>query len=215
LLLTWKRYRGKGIWVILLYLCYSVVTELINTYYNIVYHDTSYLNFNVFDIVEYCLLSWFAYILIRSKRLRYIILGLSSVFLVIAISRIFKPVFSTQVDSLTNVLESILLIIYSIFYLFEQIRKPDHIFFYSIPEFWFIVAILLYFSGTFFINLYAQGKLESDESFQLQYSVINTAFDILKNLLFGVAMMVKGGDQSNKISRIDFNNLDEHLNLNR
>lgn len=77
------------------------------------------------------------------------------------------------------------------------------------------MGILLYFSGTFFIVLYAQGKLESDESFKLQYSVINTAFDILKNLLFGVAMMVKGGDQSNKISRIDFNNLDEHLNLNR
>jgi hypothetical protein len=76
------------------------------------------------------------------------------------------------------------------------------------------VAILLYFSGTFFIILYAQSQIEND-SFQFQYSVINNAFDILKNLLLGLAMIMQSGDKNNNISRIDFSNLDEHLNLNR
>jgi hypothetical protein len=136
------------------------------------------------------------------------------VFFAVSIVNITRAFFHSHYDSLTNVLESILLIIYAIFYFFEQIRKPDHIFFYAIPEFWIIVAILLYFSGTFFIVLYAQSQLEK-ASFKLQYSVINNAFDILKNLLLGVAMIMQSEDKNNNISRIDFSSLDEHLNLNR
>lgn len=194
-------------------MCYGVATELVNSYYNEVLHIIPQFNFNLFDIVEYCLLTYFIYRIIRNKPFRLIILVLSFVFLAIAIFDITRPFFHSHYDSLTNVLESILLIIYAIFYFFEQIRKPDHIFFYAIPEFWIIVAILLYFSGTFFIVLYAQSQIEND-SFKLQYSVINNAFDILKNLLLGVAMIMHG-DKNNNISRIDFSNLDEHLNLNR
>lgn len=150
----------------------------------------------------------------RHKQFRIIILAFSVVFLSVSIFNITRPFFHSHYDSLTNVLESILLIIYAIFYFFEQIRKPDHIFFYAIPEFWVIVAILLYFSGTFFIDLYAQSQLEN-KAFELQYSLINTAFYILKILLLGVAMIMQSGDKNNNISRIDYSNLDEHLNLNR
>jgi len=215
LLFTRKRHRGKGLWVISIYLFYNLITELINTYYNHRFHENFYLNWNFFNIVEYCLLAFFIRALLRNKTLKILILVFSLLFLVIAFTNIFSGAYRDDYDSVTNGLESILLIIYSIFYLFEQISRPDHIFFYSIPEFWIIVAILLYFSGTFFFNTYAHDLIKSSKSFQDQYSAINNAFEILKSLLFGVAMVVKGDAPINNAPRIDYSNLDEHLNLNR
>ncbi len=191
-----------------------MVTEIINSYYNQVKHQDWYFNFNLFTIVEYCLLTYFIYRLIRSKVLRTIILVMSVVYLVISIYDIIGPDFNSY-DALSSSLETLFLILFSVFYLFEQISKPDHIFFYAIPEFWVIVAILIYFSGTFFLVNYAQSLLKN-ESTKVQYSLINTTFDLLKSLLLSVAMVVKGGDKkNNQFSRIDFGNLDEHLNLNR
>ena len=215
LLFTRKRHRGKGLWVIYIYFFVDLITELINTYYNHRFNENFYLNWNLFNIIEYYLLALFIRNLLRTKTLKIIILVFSLLFLVVAFASVISGGYSKHYDSITNGLESILLIIYSIFYLFEQISKPDHIFFYSIPEFWIIVAILLYFSGTFFFNTYANGLIESNKSFQAQYSAINNAFEILKSLLFGVAMVVKGDAPINNASRIDYSNLDEHLNLNR
>ncbi len=180
---------------------YSLVTELVNFVMSYDHHYTSFFNFNLFGIVEYCLLTYYIRSRIRNKTLKSLILILSGLFLIVSIIRISSHYFNTY-DSLSNGLESILLIIYSIFYFFEQISKPSHIFFYAIPEFWIIVAILLYFSGTFFIDTYAQGLIE-DQSFKVQYSVINNSFGILQNLLFGVAMIVKGGDKINDLPNLD------------
>lgn len=180
---------------------YSLVTELVNFIMSYDHHYTSFFNFNLFGIVEYCLLTYYIRSRIRNKTLKSLILILSGLFLIVSIIRISGHYFNVY-DSLSNGLESILLIIYSIFYFFEQISKPSHIFFYAIPEFWIIVAILLYFSGTFFIDTYAQGLIE-DQSFKVQYSVINNSFGILQNLLFGVAMIVNGGDKINDLPNLD------------
>ena len=63
------------------------------------------------------------------------ILVLSIIYLAVAIYDISGPDFNSY-DSVSSSIESLLLIIYSVIYLFEQISKPDHIFFYAIPEFW-------------------------------------------------------------------------------
>jgi hypothetical protein len=135
-------------------------------------------------------------------------------FVVLATIHLFEPFFRENYDSVANVLECILLIFYAIFYFFEQIKQPSHLFFYAIPEFWIIVAILLYFSGTFFIVLYAQSQSES-KSFQYSSLVINSVFDILKNMLLGLAMLMRNADKKNNIPRNQYSGLDEHLNLNR
>jgi hypothetical protein len=201
MLLTLNRHKAGGLWVIFIYMVYSLVTELVNFIMQYDHHVTSYFNFNLFGIIEYCLLTYYIRSRIRNTTLKSLILILSGLFLIVSIIRISGHYFNVY-DSLSNGLESILLIIYSIFYFFEQISKPSHIFFYSIPEFWIIVAILLYFSGTFFIDTYAQGLIE-DQSFKVKYSVINNSFAILQNLLFGVAMIVKGGDKINDLPNLD------------
>lgn len=176
-------------------------------------HITLYLLFNLFNIVEYGLITYYIYRLVKNGAFKTVMIALSAAFILLAGFRMARSSNDTF-DSLSLTLESIFLIIYSIYYLFEQMRSPDHLFFYSIPDFWIIVGVLLYFSGTFFINIYAQSMIK-DESFQFQYQLINPAFYILKNVLFAVAMFVNGGGPKSKLSSIDFSNLDEHLNLNR
>jgi hypothetical protein len=211
MLLRKKSLRDTGLWVIFIYLCYGVVTEAINTYYNLVYDDNPYFNFDLFSIVEYILLTIYIRRIVRNKTFKTIILVSLVLFVPYATYNLFGPYYK-KFDSVSTSLESILLIIYAIFYLFEQITKPNHIFFYSIPEFWVIVTILLYFSGTFFLGLYASGLLDTDKDFHYGYQLIGASFDILKNLLLGVAMVVKGNIEDNNIPR---NSHKEHLNLNR
>lgn len=213
MLLRKKSLKGRGLWVIFIYLCYCIVTEAVNSYYNQVFSQNSYFNFNLFTIIEYILLTMYIRRIVRNKTFRTIILVTMVLFIPYATYNLVGR-YSNEFDSLSSSLESILLLIYAIFYLFEQITKPSHIFFYAIPEFWVIVAILLYFSGTFFLDLYAQGQLDSNVVFKYQYQVINAAFNILKNLLLGVAMVVKDNVEDNNFPKIDYSH-DEHLNLNR
>ena len=211
MLLRKKSLRDTGLWVIFIYVCYSILTEGINTYYNLFYDEVPYFNFDLFSIIEYILLTIYIRRIVRNKTFRTIILVSLLLFVPYFTYNLFGPYYK-QYDSVSTSLESILLLIYAIFYLFEQITKPSHIFFYSIPEFWVIVAILLYFSGTFFLGLYAAGQLETNKVFYYEYQVISATFDILKSLLLGVAMVVKGNIKDKNIPII---NLDEYLYLNR
>jgi ABC-type Na+ efflux pump permease subunit len=149
MLLTLHRHKAGGLWVIFIYLVYSLLTEVVNFIIQSDHHSTAYFNFNLFGIIEYCLLTYYIRSRIRNHTLKSLILVLSGIFLIVSIVRISGHYFNVY-DSLSNGLESILLIIYSIFYFFEQISKPSHIFFYAIPEFWIIVAILLYFQSPIF-----------------------------------------------------------------
>jgi hypothetical protein len=45
-------------------------------------------------------------------------------------------------------------------------------------------------AGTFFLYIMAENMLR-DKGFQIQYIIINAAFNILKNLLFSVSMLMK------------------------
>jgi hypothetical protein len=213
LLLNVKKLKEKGIWVIFVYLCYSVITEIINFYLQTSGRSSDF-NFNLFSIIEYCLLTYYIREELRSKILKRVVIGCSVIFLVMSTVRLFGAGHH-EYDSVSGGVEAIFLIIFAIFYLFEQISKPDHIFFYAIPEFWVIVAILLYFSATFFLNIYAESLLHKSASFNIQYSLITDLSAVLQNLLFGVAMIVKGDDKSVNLSKMDRKNLDEHLNLNR
>jgi len=203
ILLRKKNLRERGLWVIFVYLCYSIVTEGINTYESIRYNSVLYLNFNLFSIVECILLAVYIHGVIRNKIFRVIIWVTLLLFVPYFIYNMLGP-FRNNYDSPSTSIESILLLIYSIFYFFEQITNPNHIFFYSITEFWVIVAILLYFSGTFFTGLYAFGQLKSNTGFDTEYQVIVTSSDILKSLLLGVAMMVKGDTESNNIPKTGY-----------
>jgi hypothetical protein len=64
---------------------------------------------------------------------------------------------------------------------------------YSDKKFWIIVAFFLYFSGTLFLYIYINTLPKEQQS---NYWSINNFFEILKNILFCVAFIMKKRDKS-------------------
>jgi hypothetical protein len=84
---------------------------------------------------------------------RKIIVSTAAAFFIFAISMYFYGIGDDKksFDSLPASVESILIVAYSIFYLFDQMNKPQIIFIYQEPNFWFVVGFIIYFSGTLFL----------------------------------------------------------------
>ena len=88
-----------------------------------------------------------------------------------------------------NAVEALTLICLSIFFFYEQLRKPDTAFLYTVPRFWLVSGYLIYIAGTFFLFLYMD-YLSLDE--QKKYFIhLNSFFLILKSIMLSIGMLMK------------------------
>ncbi len=69
-------------------------------------------------------------------------------------------------------------------------KRNYNLFVYSTSNFWIIITFLIYSSGTFFLYIMAENMMKTRE-FQIQYVIINSVFNILKNVLLSIAMLMK------------------------
>jgi hypothetical protein len=91
------------------------------------------------------------------------------------------------IDSIPIGVECILILIFSFFYLYEQMKDTDSLFIYSTTPFWIILAMMLYLAGSFFIYIYASQLPHKDVA---KYWVLTNIFSILKNIFFSIAILV-------------------------
>jgi hypothetical protein len=144
---------------------------------------------SIFTIVEFSIFSFFFYLSFPKKRVKQIIVFLSSLFIPGSIYFLFVTLkfFKTGViyfDSMSVSISAIIIIFYSIVFLFDLIQRPQIEFVYATFEFWIIVGIMIYFSSTFFLFLQIQ-RLTSEEL--ESFWGINLIGNVLKNVFFGVA----------------------------
>lgn len=114
-------------------------------------------------------------------------------------------------DSITAGIESISIILLCIYYLISQLKGTNTQFIYSTSNFWIIITFLIYLSGTFFLYIMAE-NMTIDRSFRIQYVVINSVFNIIKNILLSVAMLMK--ETPSNIQSKNFDELDDSLSYN-
>jgi len=184
-----KRNRGEGLWVIFLYCTFSLVTEPL--FFLLLPKVPKFYFFASWTILEFTLFSIFFSSSLERKKFKYIPAIGALIFYVIAFTS-FIGKSREDFDSLTASLEAILVIIYCIFLLYEQINDPSVIFVYNNKKFWVIIAFFIYFSSTLFLFLFA-GNLTKKEYHN--YWSINNFFEILKNILFSVAFIMKKSSQ--------------------
>lgn len=177
-LVFFKRNRGEGLWVIFLYCVLSVLTEILGGILKLPV-IVDYYNF-----VQFALFSLFFYTSLKDKRFKYVPIAGAVIFYVIAIRNITNTAF----DTFSLSLASIFFIPYCILSLYEQMRDPSIVIVYNNKKFWIIVAFFLYFSGTLFLYVYIYTLPKDQRS---SYWSINDFFDILKNILFCVAFIMK------------------------
>ena len=180
-----RRNRHEGLFVIFLYCLTSLVTE--SLFFFLQHKIDQFYLFASFTICEYTLFTVFLYLSIKYKKLKSIpILG-SLIFYTMAIIN-FTTKKSETFDSLSASVEAILIIVYSIIFLYEQIKDPSVIYVYYAKKFWIVIAFFLYFSSTLFLFLYAATFTNQEHH---SYWYINNIFDILKNIFFCVAFAMK------------------------
>jgi hypothetical protein len=185
-----KRNRGEGLRVIFLYCCISWLTEpfFVDRLFHLLnLNIPRYIVYASFTILEFTLFSFFFYTSLQGKRLKYIPIFGALIFYIVAIVNFIKGT-ADSFDSLPASLEAIMVISYCILLLYEQVNDPHVIFVYNTKKFWIIIAFFLYFSSSLFLFLYAKTFTQTDFD---QYWSINNFFEILKNILFSIAFIMK------------------------
>ncbi len=146
--------------------------------------------FSLYTVVEFSFFCFFYYCILTNTASKKFIFPIWLGFIVIAGIDFFFINGMSGYDSFTSGLDALIIIGMCIYYLFMQIKGSISLRVYSTSNFWIIITFLLYVSGTFFLYIMAQNMLE-DMAFKIQYTYINSSFNIIKNVLLSIAMLMK------------------------
>ena len=180
--LFFQRNKKGSVWVIFVYAIISSLTDFSFEIFTPT-SPTDFYFFSIFTVLEYSFFSIFLYFNFKKKLFKNILLIVSLLFYAFSIYNVL----STKdyiFDSFPASIEAILIIIFCIFFFYEQINNPEISFIYSSKKFWIATAFLIYLSGTLFLFIYASNL--SDEEYNF-YWPINFIFNILKNILIALA----------------------------
>jgi hypothetical protein len=187
-----RRNRHEGLQVIFIYCLVSFGTEILTPLLKKAFDINVFYSLATFTVVEYFLLTIFLYQSIPDRRLKYVPVIGSLVFFPVAIINFLQGRI-TSFDSTAASVEAILIIIYSLLFLYSQIKDPAILFVYNTKKFWVVSAFFIYFSSTLFLFLYSPYLTKQQRA---NYWYINNLFDIIKNILFCIAFTMKTSNKS-------------------
>ena len=185
--LTKHKFRGQG--VIFFYVAYTFVSVVILNILINRYTGTEYLSFRIFTIVECLSLILYLWLILTNKLAKNALTFLSIIFVAFSVWDLVTNRNSDTFDSIPTVIECIIIIGFSMFYFFEQLKNPQSLFLYSTPNFWIVVGLIIFFAGNFFIFIYAQSNSDSTE-FKTAFSLINAILSLIENILFLIAFII-------------------------
>jgi hypothetical protein len=173
------------LWVILLYSIYSFANDT-KVVYDYLHDDTSVILLYIFTIIEYSLFALFIHRVLDNLLYRRALIICSVLFIAFCLFNIlFQPKY--RFDSLQTSIEALILLVFCILFLFEQIDKPEITFIYASYKFWIITGILIYMA----LNLFLFGFAASlPKEIAQQYWFINNISNICKNIFFAIAIII-------------------------
>ena len=175
--------------VLFVYVSMSFTADLILLNHKSAEYPTlTLITLSLFTIIEYSLFALFLFIVIKSKYFKSIITTASVLFLLFATWFIFDIGAQKKFDSLPASIEAILIIVFSILFLFDQMNNPEVIMIYESHRFWVITAFLIYMAGGLFLWIYADSFTKEQKNY---YWNINHTINIVKNILISFAFVMK------------------------
>lgn len=209
-LLFKRKSQERAVWVIFFYILYCAINELINFYLQHIKAPSALFLFAFFTIAEFSFISYYYLQLFKEKiKVKKVIKILWISFIVYTIINILHSNGIAYWDSIAIGIESLIILILTSYYLFIKIKRTNSLSFYTNFNFWISVTFLIYFSGTFFLNILADAMYENPE-YQILYFYINIGFNILKSILLAVAMTMKTNNNIRPAPQPDLD-MDFHL----
>jgi hypothetical protein len=103
---------------------------------------------------------------------------------------ILYPYFNTTekyIDSIPIGVETIIILVFSYYYLYEKTDDTTTLYIYSTFPFWIVIGMVVYLSGSFFIYLFASTLSREEVK---RYWDLTNFFGLLKNIFFAIAIIV-------------------------
>ncbi len=183
LILKQKKKANKGLWVIFFYCLFVAIND--NILFRLIPDDYSKYIFSTYTLLEFLVFTFFLWLNTENKYFRLLLMITSCLFSLF-ISIYFLSVEFDFIDSIPIGVETILVIGFSVYFLYEQVNKSSDLL-YNTPEFWVISGFLIYLAGSFFIYIYANHVPVSELK---KFWFVTFIFGILKNIFISVAYLV-------------------------
>lgn len=209
LFLVFSVKRAKiELWVIFFYTLFTFVFDWYQSASNFgkEHYEES---MGIFTICEFAIFGAYFYLAIINKSIRKLILVLSLLVLAFLVVTFIKSD-KNSFDSVSASTESITLIVFCIFFFFEEINKPMPYLMYAFPNFWIVLGILIFMSATLFLFIIAN-KLSPQE--QTKYWVITRVANIVSNIIFIIGFIrAKYAPTNSTIEKspLEFSNIPEN-----
>lgn len=149
--------------------------------------------YTLYTLVEYTFFAWFFWLQIKNEKFKKGIIA-STVGFTIFLTVYFFYVKYFSIDTIPIGVETILILIFSFYYLYEQMNDPSSLFIYNKYPFWIIAGLMIYLAGCFFIYIFAY---QVDQNVLNQYWLLTNVFTIIRNLLVLIAILVYVKQQKN------------------
>jgi hypothetical protein len=91
------------------------------------------------------------------------------------------------VDSVPIGVETIVILVFSYYFLYEKTNDTSTLYIYSTYPFWIVIGMVLYLSGSLFVYLFATILPEAEMH---QYWALTNLLGFLKNIFFIVAIIL-------------------------
>ena len=142
--------------------------------------------YSFFILTEYITFILFLWFNINSSALKKVIVSSSLAFIIfLSIYTILAKI--KQIDSLSIGIESILVLSFTFYFLYELVSKPSTTYIHIDYRFWISLGIIIYLASTFFIYIYADQLSYKEIS---KFWFLTWIFYILKSVFFFIGMLV-------------------------
>lgn len=145
-----------------------------------------------YTLFEFLFFSYFFFITTTNKKFKKLVIGSSALFTCFTVIYYFLA-HVKNIDSIPIGIESILIITFSFYYLFEQLNQLKNFFIYTNYSFWIVLGFTFYLSGSFFIYLFASQSPEA-----IKYWFLTDIFSSFKDVLFVIGMVSRSRHQPYK-----------------
>jgi hypothetical protein len=191
LLVFYKRTkREPGLWVIGAYFVCDIVLN-----YAILHTDpkSGRILYTIYTLAEYSFFAWFLWLQLKSHSFKKGILVSMIAFAIFSFIY-FYSVKYLSIDTVPIGVETILILVFSFYYLYEQMNEPSSLFIYNKYPFWVIAGIMLYLAGSLFIYMFAY---QVDPGVLNQYWLLTNVVAIIRNVLVIIAILIYVKQQKN------------------
>ena len=173
----------KGLWVIFIYCILVALNDIV--LFNIVPDKHSNILFSSFTLMEFLAFSLFLGYSSENKSLR-MLLKITFILFTLFICTYFLIIPFNFIDSIPIGVETILVIGFSVYFLYEMVNKTN-VLLYNTTEFWIITGFLIYLAGSFFIYLYANQVPENE---LYEFFFVTYIFNTIKNIFIATGFWI-------------------------